>query len=98
MDVTPDTPMPAATSDDDGGQPSTSGRGPEQQPSSSRAAAAAAAIQMCRVGWHMHMGQHEEAFNLTQQLLERDPYDLQCCLANSTAALLLGKKNDLFLR
>jgi hypothetical protein len=46
----------------------------------------------------MHMGQHEEAFNLTQQLLERDPYDLQCCLANSTAALLLGKKNDLFLR
>lgn len=40
----------------------------------------------------------QECYDLTEALLERDPYALECLPAHLASALELKKKNQLFLQ
>ena len=40
----------------------------------------------------------QECYDLTESLLERDPYALECLPAHLASAVTLRKKNELFLR
>ena len=43
-------------------------------------------------------GHYQEAYQLTQRVLEQDPYALQVMPVFLAAAVQLGKKSDLFVR
>eukprot|EP00873_Tetraselmis_striata_P027901 jgi/Tetstr1/448165/TSEL_035456.t1 len=55
-------------------------------------------VLSCRADWHFHRGCFKACYDLTSQLLERDPYQLSCLPTHLAAGLQLGKKNELFIR
>ena len=46
----------------------------------------------------VHPAAVQECYDLTEALLERDPYALECLPAHLASALELKKKNQLFLQ
>ncbi|GBG90196.1 hypothetical protein CBR_g50377, partial [Chara braunii] len=52
----------------------------------------------CKADYHYHKGEYVQAYEVTNKLLERDPYHIQCMPVHLAAALELRRKNELFLR
>eukprot|EP00191_Tetraselmis_sp_GSL018_P013716 CAMPEP_0177591846 /NCGR_PEP_ID=MMETSP0419_2-20121207/8229_1 /TAXON_ID=582737 /ORGANISM="Tetraselmis sp., Strain GSL018" /LENGTH=478 /DNA_ID=CAMNT_0019082643 /DNA_START=732 /DNA_END=2168 /DNA_ORIENTATION=+ len=55
-------------------------------------------VRTCRAEWHYHRGQYQECYAITSGILERDPYHLDCLPVHLASSVLLGKKNELFIR
>ncbi|KAF6256091.1 hypothetical protein COO60DRAFT_1471149 [Scenedesmus sp. NREL 46B-D3] len=55
-------------------------------------------VLACRADWLFHLGRYEDAYQLTSSILSQDSYATQALSTHLAAALLLGKKNELFLR
>ncbi|KAK9847452.1 hypothetical protein WJX84_003493 [Apatococcus fuscideae] len=55
-------------------------------------------VLTCRADWLYHSGAHQECYQLTTDILDRDMYAVECLPTHLAAALELCKKNDLFLQ
>eukprot|EP00879_Flechtneria_rotunda_P029352 GHRR01031737.1.p1 GENE.GHRR01031737.1~~GHRR01031737.1.p1 ORF type:complete len:136 (-),score=65.15 GHRR01031737.1:366-773(-) len=55
-------------------------------------------VLACRADWLFQLGRYEDAYQLTSSILAHDPYATQALATHLTAALQLGRKNELFLR
>lgn len=54
-------------------------------------------VSCCRADWLLAQGRYEEAYELSSSLLEADTHAAGLLPAHLTAALQLGKTNELFL-
>ena len=57
-------------------------------------------LDAAQFGHDSHAGvrREQECYDLTESVLERDPYALECLPAHLASAVELRKKNELFMR
>ncbi|KAJ6751984.1 hypothetical protein OIU85_002407 [Salix viminalis] len=51
----------------------------------------------CKAEYFNQCGEYQKCFELTSDLLEKDPFHLKCTLVHITAAMELGNSNELYL-
>ncbi|KAK9085697.1 hypothetical protein Sjap_026108 [Stephania japonica] len=51
----------------------------------------------CKAEYYHQSGEYQKCFDLTSELLEKDPFHLKCTLVHLAAAMELGHSNELYL-
>ncbi|XP_009587121.1 anaphase-promoting complex subunit 6 [Nicotiana tabacum] len=51
----------------------------------------------CKAEYYHQCGEYQKCFELTSELLEKDPFHLKCTLVHLAAAMELGHSNELYL-
>ncbi|GAB2230997.1 hypothetical protein Droror1_Dr00027280 [Drosera rotundifolia] len=54
-------------------------------------------LLVCKAEYYHHCGEYQKCFDLTTQLLEKDPFHMKCTLVHLAAAMELGQSNELYL-
>ncbi|KAJ8422599.1 hypothetical protein Cgig2_022661 [Carnegiea gigantea] len=54
-------------------------------------------LLLCKAEYYHQCGEYQKCFELTSQLLEKDPFHLKCTLVHLAAAMELGQSNELYI-
>ncbi|GAB2278042.1 Cell division cycle protein 16 [Dionaea muscipula] len=54
-------------------------------------------LLVCKAEYYHQCGEYQNCFELTQQLLEKDPFHMKCTLVHLVAAMELGQSNELYI-
>ncbi|GMH25574.1 hypothetical protein Nepgr_027417 [Nepenthes gracilis] len=54
-------------------------------------------LSVCKAEYYHQCGEYQKCFEVTTQLLEKDPFHLKCTLVHLAAAVELGHSNELYI-